>query len=354
MSYLDINLENIACNYNLLKEKVAPYALCASVVKANAYGIGAKQAMKTLQKAGCKDFFVAGMDEALDLYKISKDNLFMLHGVESYEEAELTYHHNIIPVLNDHHQIDVYNDFGKKLNKKLPAILHFDTGMGRLGIDREDVQKIINHDFINYQYIMSHLACADEPQHPHNIQQLQMLQKLQKFFPNSKVSFANSSGIFLGKDYHFDMVRPGCALYGINPTPGQPNQMKQVVTANAKILQRRVLQKDQHVGYGSTHIAKKGSKILVAEYGYADGYPRALSNLGKCYAQGYFLDIIGRVSMDLMIINASAIPDQIFQSIKHVEIFGNNIKIDDLAAQAKIITYEILTGIGKRTLKNYM
>jgi alanine racemase len=354
MSHLNIKLENIAYNYNLLKEKVSPNALCASVIKANAYGIGAKQAMKTLQQAGCKDFFVALLDEALDLHEISKDNLFMLHGIDNNKEAKVVHHHNIIPVLNDHHQISIYNDYAKILGKKLPAILHFDTGMGRLGLDLDDVQKIINNNFIDYKYIMSHLACADEPQHPHNQQQLQMLKKLRRFFPNSKVSFANSSGVFLGKDYHFDLVRPGCALYGINPTPGQPNPMKQVVTANARIVQRRILQKDQHIGYGSTHLAKKGNQILVAGYGYADGYPRSLSNFGKCYAQGQYLDIIGRVSMDLLIIDASAVPEQTFQSIKHVEIFGDNIKIDDLASQAKVIAYEILTGMGKRTLRNYL
>ncbi len=354
MSHLEINLDNIAYNYNLLQEKVAPNALCAAVIKADAYGLGAKQVMKVLQQKACENFFVAHLDEALDLHDISKGNLFVLHGVDNIEAAKDIYHHNIIPVLNDHHQLAIYNEYGKMLEQKLPAILNFDTGMGRLGLDVTDVQKLNNNDFIDYAYIMSHLACADEPQHPHNQQQLQMLQELRRFFPNSKVSFANSSGIFLGKDYHFDLVRPGCALYGMNPTPGQSNPMKHVVTANARILQRRILEKDQYVGYGSTHLAKKGSKTLIAEYGYADGYPRALSNLGKCYAQGHYLDIIGRVSMDLVIIDASPLADHVFQTIKQVEIFGDNINIDDLASQAKIIGYEVLTGLGRRVSRNYL
>ncbi len=354
MSYLEIKLNNIAYNYNLLKEKVAPNALCAAVIKANAYGLGAKEVMRALQGQGCKNFFVAHLDEALDLHDTSKNNLFMLHGIDSNEEAEAVHRHNVIPVLNDHYQITIYNEYGKKLGQKLPAILNFDTGMGRLGLDINDVEKILSNDFIDYKYIMSHLACADEMEHPHNKQQLQMLQELREFFPDKKVSFANSSGIFLGKDYHFDLVRPGCALYGVNPTPGQDNPMKQAVTANARILQHRVLEKDQYVGYGATHLAKKGSKILVIEYGYADGYPRSLGNLSKCYAQGYYLDIIGRVSMDLLIIDASALPDQIFQNVKYVEMFGENIKIDDLASQAETIAYEILTGLGKRVSRKYI
>ena len=168
------------------------------------------------------------------------------------------------------------------------------------------------------------------------------------------MSIANSSGIFLSNNYHFDLVRPGCAIYGMNPTSNKKNPMKTVVTINAKIVQRRILDQDQYVGYGASHLVKAGSKIFIVEYGYSDGYFRSLSNNSKCYVDGFYLDIIGRVSMDLTICDATILPQHLFQQTEYVEMLGEHITLEELAKNAGTIGYEILTNVGSRYQRKYI
>jgi alanine racemase len=353
MSYVEINLTNLAHNYALLQDRVGPEAKCAAMVKANAYGLGITEVTRALRQAGCKDFFVAHIDEALSVHKHDVSNIFLLHGLSNVETAQIVYNCGIIPVLNSAEQIEIYNNYARSVEQKLPAVLNFDTGMGRLGLTLKDAENF-NADYIKLEYIMSHLACPDEPKHPHNEQQLKALKEIIKLFPNIKVTFANSSAIFLNKNYHFDLVRPGAAIYGINPTPGQPNPMKDVVSINARVVQRRILDEDQYIGYGATKYAKKGSKLLVVEYGYSDGYFRNLDNGGTCYADGHYLNVIGRVSMDMTTIDASVMPENLFNNVQYVEMIGEHIKLDDIARQAGTIGYELLTSLGIRHHRKYI
>lgn len=349
MSFIKINLTNLAHNYNYLKNIVGPKVTCAAAVKANAYGIGDQQVVETLSKQGCNDFFVAHIEEALNLRKFTKANIYCLHGVLNMQESELLVRNNIIPILNTAKQCQIYNDYAKTQEKKLPAILNFDTGMGRLGISPNAKIEIEN---IDIAYIMSHLACADESEHEQNHIQLSEFKKLKNIFPGHKFTLANSAGIFLGQDYHFDLVRPGAALYGIETNSKYP--VLPVVSVYAKIMQIRTLEYDMHVGYGASALMPKGSVALIAEYGYADGYPRSLSNKAYCYYQGHYLKIMGKVSMDLIIIDATNLPEALLAEITHVELLGENIKLADLAAQVDTIGYEILTSLSKRAKKLFM
>jgi alanine racemase len=353
MSYLEINLRNVAANFKLLQTKVNYKTKCGAAIKANAYGLGIEQIAQTLERSGCQNFFVAHIDEALTLRKQTSSNIYLLHGIFDQETAKLAANYKLTPVLNSLEQVAIYNDYANSLAQKLPAILNFDTGMGRLGIVIKDIQNL-KAEFVDYVYVMSHLACADEPEHLQNKLQLQNLKEITKLFPETKVSFANSAGIFLGKDYHYDLIRPGCAIYGINPTPAIQNPMKTVVTIQAKIIQRRTLDHNQYIGYGASYLAKTGSKVFIVEYGYGDGYFRNLSNTSKCYVDGFYLDVIGRISMDLIICDASPLPESIFQQVTHTELLGDHIKLDELAKQSGTIGYEILTNLSPRYQRHYV
>ena len=352
MSYIEISLGNLTANYLLLRNKLAQNIACAAAIKADAYGLGADEVSKALCDVGCRDFFVAHLGEAV-ITKNAKCNTYLLHGVSSHEEAKIVAQNNITPILSSREHVEIYNQYCQSTNQKLPVILNFDTGMGRLGLAYSDINKL-KYDHLQLRYIMSHLACADESDHRHNQMQLDNLHKILPAFPGIKVTLANSSGIFLGSKYHFDMVRPGCALYGINPTPALANPMLNVVTIYARIIQRRILEQDQEVGYGATHRLVAGSKVFVVEYGYADGYLRSLSGHSKCFAGGQYLDIAGRISMDLAIIDASSLPESLFNQITHVELLGEHLPVDEIASAAGTIGYEILTNLSKRVRREYV
>lgn len=350
MSYIEINLTNLADNYELIKSKLDKATTCAAAVKADGYGLGASAVASTLSAKGCKDFFVAHIDEALTLRKTITSNIYCLHGLTTIEEAKTLEQAGIIPILNSVEQCQRYHDYAVSINKKLPAILNFDTNMGRLGLSINDN---IPLEHIECKYIMSHLACADDPEHTHNHKQFSNFLALKSKYPNYKYSLANSSGIFLDKKYHFDLVRPGCGIYGINPT-SSINPMKNVVSIFGKVLQKRTHCEDSEIGYGASAFLRKGSKSFIVEYGYADGYLRSLSNIAACYVKGYELPLKGRVSMDLLIFDATILPDHIFQQTEYVELLGNNITLDRLAKDAGSIGYEILTSLSRRVQRNYL
>lgn len=352
-SYIQIDLNNLASNYNFLQKITGEHVLYGAAVKANAYGIGAEKVIHRLNRLGCENFFVAHLDEALQARSYTDSNIYYLHGPSSEEECKEINGHRIIPVLNSLQQVSLYNNFAKKQEQQLECVLHFDTGMNRLGIDISEIDKC-DLTNLNIKYVMSHLACADEPSHTLNQQQLNTFLKLTDNFPGCKFSLANSSGIFLGSDYHFQLVRPGCALYGINPTPTQPNPMQVVVSVYGKIIQKKILTSDSWIGYGASVKLKKHSKLFIVEYGYADGYIRALSNKAFCYAGGMKLPIVGRVSMDLLIIDASALTEREFHNLEFVELIGKNITLESLADQAGTIGYEIFTSLSRRFARRYV
>lgn len=359
---LTIDLDAIAANYRLLAEKAAP-AECAAVVKANAYGLGVGPVALRLLHEGCRRFFVATLDEGIELREIFTahgpsftPSIHLFHGIREGQEKTLQ-HYGLSPVLNSISQITLWNNHALECEKALPAIIHIDTGMCRLGLTRLEAltlaenRELISH--IQLEYLMSHLAAADEPGHEKNTRQLQNFKEVERHAPDIKLSLANSSGTFLGKDYLFDLVRPGSALYGVNPTPGKHNPMCNVISLTAQILQIRDIDREQTVGYGATFTAAAGARIAIIPVGYADGYLRSQSNRGSVMIAGEMAPIAGRVSMDMIAVDISHIKQPVTPGMK-AELIGMHLPVDRVAEHARTIGYEVLTNLGQRYRRTYL
>jgi len=346
---LEISLPAIRANYRLLKNRHAKKSI-AAVVKANAYGLGVEAVSKALWEEGCKEFFVATLEEALELREILPDaQIGVFNGLLKNEEKDYA-QHRLTPILNTVEQAIKW----QVASNKEPAIIHVDTGMTRLGLSEADVKKILHSPLATHHslLLMSHLACAGEPDHPKNTEQLKRFKQALALFPKAEASLCNSSGLFLPAEFHFDLGRPGCALYGINPTNSK-NPMQQVAVLSAPILQIRALEHDEDVGYGATHAAKKGSRLAVIALGYADGWLRLLSNKGFAYVAGYKVPIVGRISMDMLILDISQIPESKLTLGVRAEFINKEQTVDDVAAACGTIGYEIFTRIGERVKRVY-
>ncbi len=358
---LTINLAALADNYRLLAAKVAP-AACAAVVKADAYGLGIEKVVPVLAHAGASLFFAALPEEGqkvrrlLDAMGTSAD-VYVLAGLLPGTEA-LYLDEGVIPVLNDLAQVENWARLSTQRDgAPLPCALHIDSGMNRLGLDSEELERLLSQPqllaALDLRVIMSHLCSADEPDNSLNDEQQALFSSALSRLPKSAASLANSSGIFLGERFHFDLARPGIALYGCNPTPGQPNPMHQVVTLEGKILQIRGIDAPQSVGYGATYRVTGPGRIATVGVGYADGYLRSLSNKGRAFAQGVALPLVGRVSMDLTTFDISALADGSLKPGDWVELIGENVTLDEVGHTAGTIGYEILTDLGRRYHRVY-
>ncbi len=359
---LVVDLDAIAENYALLQE-TCPHARVGASVKADAYGLGLEPVARTLSKVGCRTFFVATPGEGLTLRGIlPKAEIVVLNGPES-GQTDLFARGMLTPTLNSLEQIDVWQQDNK--DGPAPAYLHVDTGMNRLGLSATDVETLIADparlDGVSISTLITHLACADTPAHPMNTAQLSAFQaaraQLETLTGGLQASLANSPGIFLGPEYHFDLVRPGAALYGLTPSPEQPNPMKQAVEIYAKILQLRDVDTPMTVGYGATHQVEKPARIATVAAGYGDGYPRAAASKTGGTMHAYIADhkapLFGRVSMDLITLDVSDLPAEFTVPGQAVELLGPNVSADDLAKSAGTIGYEILTGFGNRLHRVY-
>jgi alanine racemase len=358
---LFIDLGALRQNYQKLRG-LSPTAICAGVVKSNAYGLGLEDVSRALAKAGCTHFFVAQPREAAQLRKVQpKAQIMVLNGL--YEGAEDYYiEHNIIPVLNTGEEVEAWAAFADKKGKKLPALAHIDTGMNRLGMSAGECDDIFSNErfaqSLDILYLMSHLACADRPDDEHNRAQLKCFQDVMAKHPKSRASLANSAGIFLGADYHFDMTRPGCALYGGKSTDLAEAEMSPVVHLRSKFLQIRHVAKGEAVGYGATWVANRESVVGILPIGYGDGFARLHGSptgelRGQVYVSGKKIPIIGRVSMDLMAVDLTELAQSSALRNMSVEILGQNITIDELAESAQTIGYEVLTNLGSRYARHY-
>ncbi|MEZ0221053.1 MAG: alanine racemase, partial [Tardiphaga sp.] len=261
----------------------------------------------------------------------------------------------IIPVLNSREQLEAWSDQARQRGRILPAVIQVDSGMSRLGMSPREVAELSGKDtsVLDIQMVMSHLACADTPEHPANAHQLAAFQALAKRFPAARQSLANSSGIFLGRNYHHDLVRPGAALYGLNPHPAQSNPMLPVVRLTAQVLQMREVEADAHVGYGWNFRATRPTRLATLAIGYADGLQRAFGNGGAVYFRGRRLAVAGRVSMDSLTVDLGDLPPGMLARGSQVEIIGGHQSLDALAATAGTIGYEMLTSLGQRYERIY-
>jgi alanine racemase len=350
---LHISLDTIKENYLVLKD-ACPGSETGAAVKANCYGLGMKQTSPVLKKAGCKHFFVANIEEGISLRKILglDINIYVLNGVFA-DETKIFKEYGLVPVLNHLVQIKVWQEFALKLNHALPCFIHFDTGMNRLGMPEIESSNLVQTDAygLDVLCVISHLISSEDPDNLYNKKQLEKFTKLAKKFPEAKRSLAGSSGIFLGSDYHFDLVRPGAALYGINPTPWtNDSKIKNPVQLFAPIIQVHQLQPGESVGYDSTYTnsSMESCSIATIPIGYADGFFRSLSNKFAVYINGRKAPVIGRVSMDLAVIDVSGIPQKDVFLGQKVEVIGNNCTPDVMAAAMQTNAHEILTRLGDR------
>ncbi|HSV30314.1 MAG TPA: alanine racemase, partial [Candidatus Omnitrophota bacterium] len=333
---LTIDLAAIVENWRRIKARVGA-AEVAGVVKADAYGLGAARVAPALAAAGCRTFFIATIDEGIALRALCPDaRILALCGAMPGTEADLA-EHRLVPVLNSLEQVADWSACAKARGG-LEAALHVDTGMSRLGLDAPAVAALSARpdllDGIRTILVMSHMACADEADHPKNVEQLDAFRRLQAVLPAAPRSLGASSTIFLGPDYHFDLVRPGACLYGINPIPGQPNPMRPVVGLRAKILQVRDVDTPMTVGYGATHRVTAKGRLAIVAAGYADGLFRSLGNRGFGVIGGVRVPVVGRISMDLTAFDVSAAPADAVRPGAFIDIIGPGHDTDDLATEA--------------------
>ncbi len=353
---LTIDLDSVVANWRQLRDRVGP-AACAAVVKADAYGLGAGRVAPALAAAGCTRFFVALIDEGLALRSLLPEaEIHVLCGPLPGTE-DVFAEHRLTPVLNSLEQMGSWARFLAARGAPLAAGLHVDTGMRRLGLPPDELAVVAaDHgrlEAAGVAYVMSHLACADEPEHPLNEEQRLVFADARAALPPLPASFANSSGIFLGPAFHGDSVRPGVALYGGNPCPGHPNPMAQVVRLQGRIVQVRDVDSPQTVGYGATHQVAGTGRIATVAVGYADGYLRSLSNAGSGYIGDRRVPVVGRVSMDLITLDVSHLAEESSRPGTLVDLIGPHNPVDAVAEAAGTIGYEILTALGRRYHRVY-
>lgn len=357
-SLLTIDLGAIAANYIKLRDIAAP-ATCAAVVKADAYGLGATQVAATLLKTGCRDFFVATALEGAELRQSLGPGpmIAILNGLAT-GSASLCITSDLTPVLSDLVQIEIWAAAARRTDTQLPAALQFDTGMSRLGLSLEDLKTVMARDDLlprlALKFVMSHLACADEPTHPANAAQAAEFETMASYFPHLPASLAASSGIFIHPRFHFDMVRPGAALYGIAPQKGAANPLRAVLRMQGKVVQVRTVSAGTAVGYGYAARMDRESVLATVAVGYADGLPRSAGGRACAYASGRKLPVVGRISMDSLVIDVSALPKGSLRAGDFVDLIGPDHDVDAAAIDAGTIGYELLTNLGRRFRRVYV
>ena len=358
--FLAVDLGAIVANWHELARRTAP-AECAAVVKADAYGCGAGPVVRALNEAGCETFFVAHPDEGRGVRAVAHNAIiYVLNGLAPGTAAAMAAD-NLRPVIGSMAELADWIAFRDRSGFGGGAALQIDTGINRLGLSPEEAAADAVRDGVEkhaVSLIISHFACADEPAHPLNARQMADFRDVRALFPKVPGSLANSSGIFLGPDAHHDLVRPGAALYGVNPTPGHLNLMQTVVRLDGRIIQIRDLAEGETVGYGATWTAKRATRLAIVGVGYADGFPRAagVSDLkpgAEAIVAGRRCPLAGRVSMDLMAVDITDVPDDGTRRGDIVSLLGDEIGVDELASHAGTIGYEVLTSLGRRYRRVY-
>jgi len=357
---LTIDLDAIEANWRALVHKLLTVE-CAAVVKADAYGLGLEPVATKLAKAGCKTFFVADLAEARRVRERTREAaIYVLDGFSP--EAGIAFAElDARPVINSTAELAEWDAFVAAQDWHGGAAIQVDTGMNRLGISAEEAAALagrIQNENHGITLLMSHLACAEIADHPLNASQIRLFRELRMLYHGVPASLANSSGIFLGDAAHWDLARPGAALYGINPTPERANPMRNVVELTGRILQIRKVAEGDTVGYGARWRARRASRIAVVALGYADGLMRAASGIdrkegGAAIIAGQRCPIAGLISMDLVCIDITDLGDSAALRGDLATFIGEDISVDDIAASAGTNGYEILTRLGPRSYRVY-
>ena len=358
---LSIDLGALARNWRAL-DKVSAGALTGAVVKADAYGTGITMASKALHAAGARFFFTATVDEGMAVRAAVPDaHIFILNGLYP-GAANLYVRQNLMPVISSMDMLEEWLAKCLERNEAYPSAFHFDTGMNRLGFRLNEASMVRERiQSLGYapQMVMSHLACADRPNHEKNRTQLALFGSVMTQFPGVPASLANSAGLMSGRDYHFQMVRPGIALYGGRAVTGRKNPMAPVVTLHVPIMQVKEARTGETVGYGASHSLSRDSRLAVLSHGYADGFLRSLSASntrpgGKVVIRGKICPVIGKVSMDQITVDITELGPDIPSPGEGAEVLGNILDIDDQGDFGGTVGYEILTSLKGRYNRNYV
>lgn len=352
---LEINLDAIADNFRLIRSETN--AEVSACVKADGYGLGLVPVARTLSQAGCSTFFVATALEGAELRSVlPKATIYVLNGL--YDGSERLFEaEDLRPCLSS---LEEVRDWAAYCGQRgpLPAALHSDTGIRRLGIQPHDLDVVADlATSFETDLVMSHLACADNADHPLNDEQWRSFEHLRSRLPEAPASLANTAGILLGPQFHFDLVRPGIGLYGTNPFPNPGHPFHPVVTLSSRIMQVKTIESGDQVGYGATFTAKRPTRVATIATGYADGYFRALGNndgRGVCVTiRGHSAPVIGRVSMDMITVDVTDLPPDVPKRGSFAELIGKSVTVGDLARAAGTIGYEVLTRLGYRYHRTY-
>jgi alanine racemase len=357
---LTIDLDALVVNWRKL-EKTAVPAECAGVIKADAYGCGTGPVARALANAGCKTFFVATLDEARAARAaVPSAAIYVLDGFfqncgDAFAKIDAR------PVIGDLNELAEWDVFCRRSGWAGGAAIHIDTGINRLGLTITEAQGIIpriNAGDRGITLVMSHLACAEALNHPLNGKQLAAFREIASLFSGVPASLSNSSGIFLGSQFQFDLVRPGAALYGVNPTPEADNPMQPVVDLKARIVQFRTIERGESVGYGATWTARRPTRLAIVAAGYADGYFRAAGGSdgtrgADVIVAGKRCPVVGRISMDLMAVDVTELAPNVARRGHMATLIGEGITVDELAHHFGTIGYEVLTSLGPRYARVY-
>lgn len=361
-----IDLRALQANWQALA-KVADPARTAGVVKADAYGLGIDEVVPALAAAGCDTFFVALPAEGIAARAaVPQARIFVLGGIPGNAAAEAMVAHRLTPVLNGAGDLALWERYAAREGCDRACAIQVDTGMNRLGMTPREAIALARENALTRAVepilVMSHLACADERDHPLNHRQLQAFRAVRQAFPDARASLVNSAGVLLGRDFHFDLTRPGIAVYGGAPSAGVT--MRTVVTVEARVLQLRVARAGEAVSYGASQVLERDTLLAVVGAGYADGLPRSLSGAGVplrdvvpggCgVLHGKRVPILGRVTMDLTMFDVTELGLDAVAPGDHVQLFGPDLPVDDAAAAAGTIAYEMLTSLGRRFERVYL
>ncbi|MBU2233019.1 MAG: alanine racemase [Alphaproteobacteria bacterium] len=352
-----ISLAAVRANYRTIAAHIAP-SRCGAVLKADAYGLGIRHIAPALYAEGCRDYFVAVLAEALALKSILPPDavIHVLNGLMPGQE-KLCISAGIRPVLNSLDQVLAWANRSGTVENSAGSDLQIDTGMSRMGLPHDELQALTKDpnliDQLGLRLVMSHLAVADEPEHPGNALQLAAFKTAIRRLPAVPRSLANSGGVFLGSAYHFDLCRPGAALFGLAVSPRMP-PLKPVVSVYGRVVQIRSISRGAMVGYGWTFRARRDMRVATIAVGYADGFLRFASNRSAVWLGDHRLGVVGRVSMDSLTVDATDVPPDSIRTGSYVEIVGPHQSAEELAKDAGTINYEILTSLGSRYRRVYV
>jgi alanine racemase len=357
---IDVDLDALAYNYRFIESYIGPQRLCVPVVKANAYGLGMGPVAQHLSHVGASHFFVATVEEGLSLRKsLPFAQIYLLNGIWSECALEVA-QARLIPVLSSLHQIRLWQEAARFLEISLPAIFQAETGLTRLGLSLENLKTLADtptlYEGILPKALMTHLACAYLPGHPYNQEQKKRFDEALVFFPHLKASLAGSGGLFQGKEYLYDWVRPGRLLYGSTFTAEESfsDKVRSVVTLRVRILQIQEVAQGQSIGYDQTFVSQRPMRVATLGIGYADGYFRSLSNQAWAIMGGVQVPIVGRVSMDLMTVDVTDVPESILQQEGWVTLLNKELTVDWLGELAGTVSWEVLTRLGQRPSYRYL